>query len=150
MKSMPIEIINTNPDCENVSSRVFNCKSEKLFRAWSDPSHLKNLWGLKGFTNTFDEFDFRVGGKWRFTMQSPDKGNYANECEFILIDEPNCIVWQRFSKPIFQVVATFDEISENSTMLVFKMLFITAEECRKIKVFAVEKTKKILINLTMN
>ncbi len=139
---MTIEIITTTPDCEIVSSRVFNTKRERLYRAWSDPNHLKNWWGPKGFTNTFNTFDFRVGGKWSFIMHAPDQGNFNNECEFIKIDEPSLIAWKRYSKPLFQVVATFEEISPDKTKLVFKMLFDTAEECRKIKAFAVDKNEE--------
>lgn len=139
---MPTEIINTTPDCEIVSSRIFNLKRELIFRAWSEAKHLKNWWGPAGFTNTFNEFDFRVGGKWSFIMHGPDKGNYANECEFIKIEAPSLIVWKRFSKPLFQVVASFEELSPNKTQLVFKMLFDTAEECRKVKPFAVDKNEE--------
>lgn len=139
---MATEIITTTPDCEIVSSRVFNTKRELVYRAWSNPNHLKNWWGPAGFTNTFNEFDFRVGGKWSFTMHGPDKGNYANECEFIKIEEPSLIAWKRHSKPLFQVVATFDELPENKTKLVFKMLFDTAEECNKLKGFVVDKNEE--------
>ena len=139
---MATEIINTTPDCEIVSSRIFDTGINKLFRAWSDPNHLKNWWGPKGFTNTFNEFDFRVGGRWRFIMHAPDKGNFNNECEFIKIDEPYLIAWKRYSKPLFQVVASFGEMSSDKTKLVFKMLFDTAEECRKIKAFAVDKNEE--------
>lgn len=102
----------------------------------------EKLVGSAGFTNTFNEFDFRVGGKWRFIMHGPDKGNYVNECEFIKIEPPSRIAWQRISKPIFQVVATFEEISEDKTSLVFKMLFNTPEECRKIKPFVIDKNEE--------
>ncbi len=139
---MATEIIKTTPDCEIVSSRVFNTKRELVYRAWSNPNHLKNWWGPAGFTNTFNEFDFRVGGKWSFIMHGPDKGNYANECEFIKIEEPSLIAWKRYSKPLFQVVATFDELPENKTKLVFKMLFDTAEECNKLKGFVVDKNEE--------
>ncbi|MDP4285916.1 MAG: SRPBCC domain-containing protein [Bacteroidota bacterium] len=139
---MITEIITTTPDCEIVSSRIFNTKRENLYRAWSDPNHLTNWWGPKGFTNTFNEFDFRVGGKWSFIMHAPDQGNFNNECEFIKIDEPSLIAWKRHSKPLFQVVATFEEISIDKTKLVFKMLFDTAEECRKIKAFSMEKNEE--------
>lgn len=139
---MATEILITTPDCEIVSSRIFNVKREHLFLAWSNPEHLKNWWGPAGFTNTFNEFDFRVGGKWSFVMHAPDKGNYANECEFIKIESPSIIAWKRYSKPIFQVVATFDEVSENQTKLVFKMLFSSANDCRKVKVFAIEKNEE--------
>ncbi len=139
---MTAAIISTTPDCEIVSSRIFNFRRELLFRAWSDPNHLKNWWGPAGFTNTFNEFDFRVGGKWSFIMHGPDKGHYVNECEFIKIDAPSIIAWKRFSKPIFQVVATFEEIEEDKTILVFKMLFDTADECRKVKPFVVDKNEE--------
>lgn len=139
---MTTEIINTTPDCEIVSSRVVNASRELVFRAWSDPNHLKNWWGPAGFTNTFEEFDFRVGGKWRFIMHGPDKGHYHNECEFIKLDPPLLIAWKRHSKPLFQVVATFEAIDENKTKIVFKMLFNSTEECRKVKAFAVDKNEE--------
>ncbi len=139
---MTTEILNPTPDCEIVSSRIFNVPQEQLFRVWKDPVYLKIWWGPAGFTNTFNVFDFRVGGKWSFIMHGPDIGNYANECEFIKIEEPTLIAWKRYSKPLFQVLATFEAISSNSTKLVFKMLFETAEDCRKVKPFAVEKNEE--------
>ena len=139
---MPTKIIATTPDSEIVNSRIFNAKREQLFRAWADPNHLKNWWGPAGFTNTFNEFDFRVGGKWSFIMHGPDKGNYANECEFIKIEKPTLIAWKRHSKPLFQVVATFDDLIQDKTKVVFKMLFETADECNKIKKFVVDKNEE--------
>ena len=144
---MTTEIINTTPDCEIVSSRIFDTKKENLYRAWSGPNHLKNWWGPNEFTNTFNEFDFRVGGKWSFIMHGPDKGNYANEREFIKIEKASLIAWKRYSKPIFQVVATFREIDTNKTQLIFKMLFETAEECSKVKTFAIDKNEENLDRL---
>ena len=139
---MVTEILITTPDCEIVSSRIFNVSNELLFRAWSEPDHLKNWWGPAGFTNTFNEFDFRVGGKWSFIMHGPDKGNYANECEFIKIEKPTLIAWKRHSQPIFQVVALFEEVENNKTKLIFKMLFNTANECEKLKKFVVDKNEE--------
>lgn len=98
--------------------------------------------GTKGFTNTFHEFNFREGGKWVFTMHGPDKGNYENEVEFIYIDEPNVIAWKRYSKPIFQILTTFENISSNQTKVIFKMLFETAEECRKLKPYVIDKNEE--------
>ena len=139
---MATEILTTTPDCEIVSTRIFNTSKEQLFHAWSNPNHLKNWWGPKGFTNTFNLFDFRVGGKWSFIMHAPDQGNFKNECEFIKIEEPSLIAWKRISKPYFQVLALFEEISETQTRLIFKMLFNTAEECSKLKMFVVDKNEE--------
>ncbi len=139
---MPTSFPTTTPDCEIVSSRVLDAPRELVFRAWADPGHLKNWWGPAGFTNTFTEFDFRVGGKWNFTMHGPEQGHYVNACEFIKIEEPSLIAWKRYSKPLFRVLATFEEISPGKTKLVFKMLFDTARECNKVKPFAVDKNEE--------
>jgi uncharacterized protein YndB with AHSA1/START domain len=139
---MKTEILTTTPECEIISTRIFSFPRELVFRAWSEPDHLKNWWGPAGFTNTFIEFDFRVGGKWSFIMHGPDKGNYANECEFIKIEKPTLIAWKRHSKPLFQVVATFEDLIQDKTKVVFKMLFETADECNKIKKFVVDKNEE--------
>lgn len=139
---MSNEVLITAPDCEIVSSRIVQASQHMVYQAWTDPRHLKNWWGPKGFTNTFNLFDFRVGGKWSFIMHGPDKGNYANECEFIKIEPPVLVAWKRHSKPLFQVLATFEEVSAGHTKVVFKMLFNSAEECNKLKPFVVDKNEE--------
>ncbi|MGV3630953.1 MAG: SRPBCC family protein [Bacteroidota bacterium] len=139
---LPSEILSTTPDSEIVSSRIVDFPGELVFRAWSEPEYLKNWWGPAGFTNTFHEFDFKVGGKWRFTMHGPDKGNYENECEFIQIERPALIAWKRHSKPLFQILAIFEEIPGNKCKLIFKMLFATAEECAKLRPYVTGKNEE--------
>lgn len=137
-----MDIFHSAPECEIVSIRTFNTRRDLVFKAWEDPNHLKNWWGPKGFTNTFHEFDFREGGSWKFVMHGPDKGNYNNACEFIKIDKPSLIAWKRYSKPLFSVVALFEEISSNETKVVFKMVFNSAEECAKLKPYVVDKNEE--------
>ncbi|WP_281225091.1 SRPBCC family protein [Flavobacterium aquiphilum] len=139
---MASEILSTNPDCEIVTIRTINFPIELAFKAWTDPDHLKNWWGPKGFTNTFNEYDLRPGGRWSFIMHGPDKGNYPNEVEFIKIDKPNLIYWKRHSKPLFRVLATFEEVAENQIKIIFKMLFDTPEECNKLKGFVIDKNEE--------
>ncbi|HYD20545.1 MAG TPA: SRPBCC family protein [Flavipsychrobacter sp.] len=133
---------NTLPDYEIVSSRIFNATREQLFRAWTVPELLAAWWGPKGFTNTLHEFDLRPGGRWRFTMHGPEKGNYENEVEFITIDRPNLIAWNRISKPLFRVVTTFEDADEDNTLLTFRMQFASKEECDKIRKFAPDKNEE--------
>ncbi|MBL0737348.1 SRPBCC family protein [Flavobacterium sp. GN10] len=139
---MTSEILSTTPDSEIVTTRILNFPQELVFKAWSDPEHLKNWWGPKGFTNTFHEFDFREGGRWKFTMHGPERGNFENDVEFIKIDRPNLIAWKRHSKPLFQILTTFENITENQTKVVFKMLFETVEECQKLKQYVVDKNEE--------
>lgn len=138
---MITEIFPTTPDCEIVTTRTFNAPKEVLFSAWSNPNHLKNWWGPNGFSNTFTEFDFREGGKWDFIMHGPDKGNYHNQVEFVKIDAPDLIAWKRHSKPLFNVLFTFESTGA-TTKVVFKMIFDTPEECAKLKPYVVDKNEE--------
>ncbi len=138
-----------SPDCEIVSSRVFNKPRETVFRAWTNPILLAKWWGPAGFTNTFYEFDARTGGKWRFTMHGPEKGNYENECVFLKVEAPSLIAWDRISKPLFRVVTTFDEVPEGQTLLTFRMQFASKGECDKIKKFAPDKNEENFDKLEM-
>ena len=137
------------PDCAIVSSRTFAVPREIVYRAWTEPRHLKNWWGPAGFTNTFNEFDLRPGGRWSFIMHGPGKGNYPNECEFIAIDKPSLISWKRFSKPIFRVVVTFEEVPGNKTNIVFTQIFDSAGKCNKVRAFATDKNEENFDRLEM-
>ena len=137
---------NATPDTlakqEIVTTRLFRFPRHLVYRAWTEPEHLKNWWGPKGFTNTINIFDFRIGGKWSFIMHGPDKGNYPNECTFSAIREPELIVWDRQSKPLFQVEVQFHEISSNETRVIFKQKFATIEECEKLRKYVPEKNEE--------
>jgi uncharacterized protein YndB with AHSA1/START domain len=39
-------------DREVVTTRVIDAPRELVFKAWTDPEHLAQWWGPKGFTNT--------------------------------------------------------------------------------------------------
>lgn len=135
-------ILKTTPDQEIVTTRIFNFPRQLVYHAWTEPEHLKNWWGPNGFTNTFHLFDFQVGGRWSFTMHGPEKGNYQNECTFAVIREPELIVWDRQSKPLFQVEVVFEEISKNETKVIFKQKFQSVEECNKLRKFVPEKNEE--------
>ena len=75
-------------------------------------------------------------------MHGPERGNYNNECTFVAIREPELLVWDRQSKPIFQVEALFEEVSTNETRVTFKQKFKTAAECEKIRAHVPEKNEE--------
>ena len=128
-------------DREFVTTRVFDAPRELVFKAWTDPNHLSQWWGPKGFTNTFQEFDMRPGGHWRFVMHGPDGVDYKNHSVFVEVVHPERIVFDHISGPKFQVTATFTE-QAGKTKLTFRMLFETAAECERVKVFAAEANEQ--------
>ena len=139
---MPSEIPAPNPSHEILTSRIIHAPQALVYRAWTEPEHLKVWWGPEGFTNTFNEFDLRVGGRWSFVMHGPEAGHYANECEFTHIEAPFLIAWKRYSKPLFRVVATFEEMATGQTRVTFRQIFDTAADCDKIKPYVVDKNEE--------
>lgn len=124
-------------DRQIISSRIFDHPRDVVFGAFTDPEKLAQWWGPKGFTNTFNEFDFRPGGFWRFTMHGPDGANYINESQFEEIIEPELIVFIHLrTMHWFKMTMTFEEVGENKTQLTWCQEFETVEECDKVRIFA--------------
>lgn len=114
-------------DREIVNTRVFAAPRDRLFEAFSDPQQLAQWWGPHGFTNTFEEFDFRPGGAWRFTMYAPTGEEYPNVSHFTEIVEPARVVFVH-EEPVhrFQMTLLYEE-EGNITRLTWRMLFDTDE-----------------------
>jgi uncharacterized protein YndB with AHSA1/START domain len=74
---------------------------ECVFEGFANAELLAQWWGPNGFTNTFEIFEFRRGGRWKFVMHGPDGSNHANESVFLKIEAPSAIVIQHISPPHF-------------------------------------------------
>lgn len=57
---------------EFVIARDFDAPRELVWKAWTDPEHLKRWWGPKGFTVRVADLDLRPGGVFHYGMRSPD------------------------------------------------------------------------------
>ncbi len=126
----------SHTDREIISSRVFDAPRELLWRAWTEPGHLAQWWGPKGFTNTFHDFDLKAGGAWNFVMHGPDGTDYKNKSVFVEIVKPERIVFDHVA-PRFRATVVFEELGAK-TKLTWRMLFETPAEFDKVKGFAVE------------
>ena len=123
-------------ELEIVSVRTFDAPRERVFEAFSDPARLSRWWGPKGFTNTFEEFDLRPGGRWRFLMHGPDGAEFPNESVFVEVERPERIVFRHVSGHRFVMTMTFAE-QGGGTRLTWRMRHETARECAKIRPLAV-------------
>lgn len=63
-------------DREIVIARVFDAPRELVWRVWTEPEHIAQWWGPRGFTTTVTSTDLRPGGKWRYVMHGPDGNDY--------------------------------------------------------------------------
>jgi uncharacterized protein YndB with AHSA1/START domain len=126
---------------EIVNTRILNVSPEEVFKAWADPQHLARWWGPKSFTNTFQQFDMKPGGKWCFIMHGPDAADYQNESVFVEIERPRKIVLNHISAPKFRATVTYEDIG-GKTKAIFRQLFETAAECDKIRKCAPEANEQ--------
>ena len=111
---------------EIVSTRLISATEEEIFRAFADPELLAEWWGPRGFTNTFEAFDFREGGEWKFVMHSPEGQDYPNHCRFEVIQAPARIVIRHDSAPGFTLTTTLTH-EGGKTRIEWNQCFDTAE-----------------------
>lgn len=74
-----------------VHSRLIGATPAQVFSAFTQPERLARWWGPDGFSSTFETFDLRPGGSWRFVMHGPDGTNYPNTNVFKTVEPPNRI-----------------------------------------------------------
>lgn len=112
-------------DREIVATRMFDAPRELVFRMWTDPQHVAQWWGPRGFTNTISTMDVRPGGVWEFVMHGPDGVDYKNKVVYIEVVRPERIVYDHVSGPLFHVTTTFAD-EGGKTRVNVRMLFESA------------------------
>src|SRR5687767_14165647 len=60
-------------------NRTFDAPVELVWEAWTDPEHIAQWWAPKGMAMEVVEHNFKVGGKWRYIMEMPDKSQFISE-----------------------------------------------------------------------
>jgi uncharacterized protein YndB with AHSA1/START domain len=80
-------------DLDLVVTRIFDAPRELVFKMFTDPKHLQQFWGPKGFKSTVLEMDPRPGGAFRIDMRGPDGGIYPCTGVYREVIDPERIVY---------------------------------------------------------
>lgn len=133
-----------------VITRTFDAPRALVWRAFSDPVHLRQWWGPKGYTNPVCELDFRVGGHWHNVMRSPDGKELPVNATFTEIVEPERIVyrnappkgevWGDNPPPTFVRTITFTEENGRTTLTLRAEFDAAADRERAMKRGFIEGT----------
>jgi uncharacterized protein YndB with AHSA1/START domain len=142
-------------DREIVISRDFHAPRELVWEAWTDPKHVVQWWGPRGFTTTIKEMDVRVGGSWAHTMQGPDGTNYPNKSVFREVVKPERIVFSHGGGSedgrgaTFVSTWSFEALDPKKTRVTIRMVFPSKEDRdRVVKDYgAIEGGKQTLTRL---
>jgi uncharacterized protein YndB with AHSA1/START domain len=82
-------------------TRTFDAPRSLVFKMWTDPKHLAQWWGPRGFTNPTCDVDVRPGGKIYIIMRGPPgtpySGDFPMTGEFQEIVAPEKIVFKSFA-----------------------------------------------------
>lgn len=123
------------PDREFVHSRLIQAPRDRVYRALATPEHLAKWWGPNGFASTFETFDFRPGGRWRFVLHGPDGTDYPNENVFREVVSGERVVVEHISEEhhFFLVITFADE--QGGTRVGWRQVFDTAEHKEHVAAF---------------
>lgn len=104
------------------TSRTLPYSPAAIYAAFESPNVLASWWGPDGFSNTFEVFDFRPGGQWKFVMHSADGKNYANESVFTTLEPAAKVVIEHIAHPHYTLTVTLTPV-EGGTCLIWEQMF---------------------------
>jgi len=83
-----------------VISRVFDAPRQIVWTCFTDPEHLKQWWGPKGFKVLQAKLDLRAGGSYHYGMQAPDGQEMWGKFVYRDVTPPGRLVFiNSFSDP---------------------------------------------------
>lgn len=97
---------NNDPNAVARTERFLSATPRRVFEAFERPEQISRWWGPEGFTNTFDLFEFKPGGRWVFVMHGPNGIDYPNENVFREIAPASRIVIEHVVQPLFTLTVT--------------------------------------------
>jgi uncharacterized protein YndB with AHSA1/START domain len=126
--------------------RIFNAPRDLVFQVFSQPEHLVQWWGPKGWKTEILQFSFEEGGIWHYCMRCTDPNQEQGQeswgkATFQEIIVPEKVVYlDQFSdeqgnvvedRPKMIVTLTFEDL-DGKTKLVSESTFGNAEQLRTI------------------
>lgn len=129
------------------TARVLPFSPEAIYAAFATPELLAQWWGPEGFTNTFEVFEFKAGGQWRFVMHGPDGKDYLNESLFAALEPNRKIVIEHVCTPLFTLTVTLNPV-ENGTHLSWEQVFVDEATAQAVKSIVGSANEQNLDRLT--
>jgi uncharacterized protein YndB with AHSA1/START domain len=78
-------------------TRVFDAPRALVWRAWTEPKHMAQWFGPRGFTSSVPELDVRAGGSLRIVMHGPDGNDYPMKGVFREVKPPERLVFSNIA-----------------------------------------------------
>jgi len=95
--------------------REFDAPRHLVYEAWTTPELVKRWWNAKRGEVTVAEIDLRVGGKWRYAMETPDGFEVAFHGEYREIVPNERLVTTEIYEGLPEGVSEEDAATLNTT-----------------------------------
>lgn len=109
--------------------RTFNAPINLVWEAWTLSEHIAQWWSPKGIKTKVIEHDFKLGGKWKYSMPMPNGQEFIAEGQYIVIVKHEKIISSANFKPMtegVEIQALF-KANGNKTDFTFKVVHPTEE-----------------------
>jgi uncharacterized protein YndB with AHSA1/START domain len=128
------------------TERVLSATPREVFSAFEQPDRLAQWWGPDGFTNTFEQFEFKPDGRWVFVMRGPNGANYPNESVFREVQSDTKIVIEHIVQPWYMLTVTLTAHGEQ-THLAWVQEFESPEVAVKMRHLSATANEQVLDRL---
>lgn len=118
-----------------------------IYAAFSSPALLAQWWGPEGFTNTFEVFEFKPGGQWRFVMHGPEDSHYPNESVFAQLEPNRKVVIEHVCAPLFTLTVQLTPV-ESGTQISWEQVFADVATAQAVKSIVEPANEQNLDRLT--
>jgi len=85
-------------------TKVFDAPIKTVWEAWTNPDHVIQWWAPPGMPIKVEKHEFKVGGKWKYTMPMPDGNLFISEGTYLEIELHKKIVTTADFKPMTEGV----------------------------------------------
>jgi uncharacterized protein YndB with AHSA1/START domain len=114
------------------TERTLPYSAQAVYDAFASAEVLASWWGPDGFTNTFEIFEFVVGGRWRFVMHGPDGNRYPNTSVFSVLEPAARIVIRHDCLPFFTLTVRLTSVA-GRTRLTWEQAFDDSATARAVR-----------------
>ncbi len=129
--------------------RTIPFSRDEVYQAFEDPTRLAEWWRPNGFTNTFETFEFRPGGDWKFQMHGPDGHDYPNRSIFKELIPSERIVIEHISAPRFTLQITL-HLGDSGTQILWESKFEDPQVAKAIRHIAEPGMEQTLDRLQLH
>jgi uncharacterized protein YndB with AHSA1/START domain len=113
--------------------KVFNAPVKLVWEAWTNSEHIVQWWAPNGMKISVAEHNFKVGGRWKYSMPMPDGSLFVSEGRYLKIEPYKKIVTTADFKPMTEGVELRVEFEEDGdkTNFTFSVVHATEEYCKQ-------------------